>query len=133
MVEVKPEVDLPMLWFSLIPRTPCDEDSLTSATAPDVLSNCVADAANAAGTNEDAQDVQQLQQTANEEVDKREIQPLPEGPPPLHPSASFIYLIILIYYIVYSSNMFNVLILCNSYCYPLLSNVYLIQVDCQLT
>ena len=81
VVEVKPEVDLPSLWFSLIPRTPCDEDSLTSASTSNVLSNGVADAtATAASRNEDAQHLQQLQQVANEEVDKREIQPLPEGP-----------------------------------------------------
>lgn len=72
-------MDLPTLWFSLIPRTPCDEDSLTSASASNVLTNGVT---GDASPNEEPQDLQQLQQTDNEEVDKREIQPLPEGTHP---------------------------------------------------
>ena len=72
---VKMEVDLPTLWFSLIPRNPCDEDSLISATASSLANGVVA------SPHAEQQESQVLNEQIERETEdnKREIEPLPEG------------------------------------------------------
>lgn len=72
--EVKSEaVALPALWFTLFPRTPCDDHSLVHAQAGDADGNGAADCA------DDRQGLKKEESAAKDEADKCEMFPIPEG------------------------------------------------------